>query len=97
MAWIAQQTGQSFEDLERVVNKRVRLLGISGISSDLRALEKAGTKATSVRSWLSIPSFTGLRGISPGTRRRCTARMGWSLPAVLAKTRSLSARWWRNI
>ncbi|WMU42162.1 propionate kinase [Enterobacter bugandensis] len=41
MAWIAQQTGQSFEDLERVVNKESGLLGISGISSDLRALEKA--------------------------------------------------------
>lgn len=41
MAWIAQQTGQSFEDLERVVNKESGLLGISGLSSDLRALEKA--------------------------------------------------------
>lgn len=41
MAWIARQTGQSFEDLERVVNKESGLLGISGISSDLRALEKA--------------------------------------------------------
>ena len=41
MAWIAQQTGQSFDDLERVVNKESGLLGISGISSDLRALEKA--------------------------------------------------------
>ncbi len=30
MAWIAQQTGQSFEDLERVVNKESGLLGISG-------------------------------------------------------------------
>ncbi len=41
MAWIAQQTGQSLEDLERVVNKESGLLGISGLSSDLRALEKA--------------------------------------------------------
>ena len=39
MAWIARQTGQSFEDLERVVNKESGLLGISGISSDLRAGE----------------------------------------------------------
>ncbi len=41
MAWIAQQTGQSLEDLERVVNKESGLLGISGLSSDLRTLEKA--------------------------------------------------------
>ncbi|MDY1037874.1 propionate kinase [Lelliottia sp. CFBP8978] len=41
MAWIAQQTGQSFDDLERVVNKESGLLGLSGVSSDLRTLEKA--------------------------------------------------------
>lgn len=41
MAWIAQQTGQTLEDLERVVNKESGLLGLSGISSDLRTLEKA--------------------------------------------------------
>lgn len=41
MAWIAEQTGQSFSDLERVVNKESGLLGISGLSSDMRTLEKA--------------------------------------------------------
>ncbi|MDX6020929.1 propionate kinase [Scandinavium sp. V105_16] len=41
MAWIAEQTGQSFSELERVVNKESGLLGISGLSSDLRVLEKA--------------------------------------------------------
>ncbi|MBF4176685.1 propionate kinase [Lelliottia nimipressuralis] len=41
MAWIAQQTGQTLEDLERVVNKESGLLGLSGLSSDLRTLEKA--------------------------------------------------------
>lgn len=41
MAWIAQQTGQTLDDLERVVNKESGLLGISGLSSDLRTLEKA--------------------------------------------------------
>ncbi|SNY65988.1 propionate kinase [Enterobacter sp. CC120223-11] len=41
MAWIASQTGQSLSDLERVVNKESGLLGISGLSSDLRVLEKA--------------------------------------------------------
>lgn len=41
MAWIAGQTGQSLSDLERVVNKESGLLGLSGLSSDLRVLEKA--------------------------------------------------------
>lgn len=41
MAWIAQQIGQTLEDLERVVNKESGLLGLSGLSSDLRTLEKA--------------------------------------------------------
>ncbi|WP_054178198.1 propionate kinase [Trabulsiella odontotermitis] len=41
MAWIASQTGQTLGDLERVVNKESGLLGISGLSSDLRVLEKA--------------------------------------------------------
>ena len=56
MAWIAQQTGQSFEDLERVVNKESGLLGISGISSDLRALEKAWHEGNE-RAQLAIHTF----------------------------------------
>lgn len=56
MAWIAQQTGQSFEDLERMVNKESGLLGISGISSDLRALEKAWHDGND-RAQLAIKTF----------------------------------------
>ncbi|EPR9731827.1 propionate kinase [Enterobacter bugandensis] len=56
MAWIAQQTGQSFEDLERVVNKESGLLGISGISSDLRGLEKAWHDGND-RAQLAIKTF----------------------------------------
>ena len=56
MAWIAQQTGQSFDDLERVVNKESGLLGISGISSDLRALEKAWHEGNQ-RAQLAIHTF----------------------------------------
>jgi len=56
MAWIAQQTGQSFEDLERVANKESGLLGISGISSDLRALEKAWHDGND-RAQLAIKTF----------------------------------------
>ena len=56
MAWVARQTGQSFEDLERVVNKESGLLGISGISSDLRALEKAWHDGNE-RARLAIMTF----------------------------------------
>ncbi len=56
MAWIARQTGQTFEDLERVVNKESGLLGISGISSDLRVLEKARHDGNE-RARLAIKTF----------------------------------------
>ncbi|MDA3133367.1 propionate kinase [Atlantibacter subterranea] len=41
LAYLARQTGQSLEDLEWVVNKSSGLLGLSGLSSDLRVLEQA--------------------------------------------------------
>jgi propionate kinase len=69
-----------FEDLERVVNKESGLLGISGMSSDLRALEKAWHNGISAQLAIK-PLFIALRGISPATRRRCIVWMAWSLPA----------------
>jgi propionate kinase len=56
MAWIAQQTGQTPEDLERVVNKESGLLGLSGLSSDLRTLEKAWHEGHE-RARLAIETF----------------------------------------
>ena len=56
LAWIAQQTGQSLSDLERVVNKESGLLGISGLSSDLRTLEKAWHEGHQ-RAQLAIETF----------------------------------------
>lgn len=41
LAYLAEKTGQSLADLERVVNKSSGLLGLSGLSSDLRVLEQA--------------------------------------------------------
>jgi hypothetical protein len=55
MAWIAQQTGQSFEDLERVVNKESGLLG-SPASPPICALEKAW-HAGNERAQLAIQTF----------------------------------------
>ncbi|EHT7330636.1 propionate kinase [Salmonella enterica] len=56
MAWIAKETGQTLSDLERVVNKESGLLGISGLSSDLRLLEKAWHEGHE-RARLAIKTF----------------------------------------
>ncbi|MGL4508110.1 MAG: propionate/acetate kinase, partial [Aeromonas sobria] len=41
LAYLASKTGQSIEAIERVLNKHSGLLGISGLSSDMRVLEAA--------------------------------------------------------
>lgn len=41
LAYIAGKTGQSMTDIERMLNKESGLLGLSGLSADLRELEKA--------------------------------------------------------
>lgn len=41
LAYLARQTGQSLEDLDHMVNKESGLLGISGLSADMRVLENA--------------------------------------------------------
>ncbi|WP_435952212.1 propionate kinase [Dryocola sp. BD626] len=56
MAWLARQTGQSLDDLEQVANKASGLLGISGLSSDLRTLEKAWHNGDA-RARLAINTF----------------------------------------
>ncbi|EHH8732958.1 propionate kinase [Escherichia coli] len=56
MSWVASQTNQSLGDLERVVNKESGLLGISGLSSDLRVLEKAWYEGHE-RAQLAIKTF----------------------------------------
>ena len=56
MAWIASETKQTLSDLERVVNKESGLLGISGLSSDLRVLEKAWHEGHE-RARLAIKTF----------------------------------------
>ncbi|MEB0952291.1 propionate kinase [Citrobacter sedlakii] len=56
MAWVASETGQTLSDLERVVNKESGLLGISGLSSDLRVLEKAWHEGHA-RAQLAIKTF----------------------------------------
>lgn len=56
MAWLARQTGQTMDDLEQVANKESGLLGLSGLSSDLRTLEKAWHNGDA-RAQLAIKTF----------------------------------------
>ena len=56
MVWLARQTGQSLDDLEQVANTESGLLGLSGISSDLRTLEKA-LQQGDTRAELAINTF----------------------------------------
>lgn len=56
MAWLAGETGQTLSDLSRVVNSESGLLGISGLSSDLRVLEKAWHEGHE-RAQLAIKTF----------------------------------------
>ncbi|PVZ83205.1 propionate kinase [Serratia sp. S1B] len=56
LAWVASETNQTLSDLERVLNKESGLLGISGLSSDLRVLEKAWHEGHQ-RAQLAIKTF----------------------------------------
>lgn len=56
MVWIAKQTNQSLDELERVVNEESGLLGLSGISSDLRDLEQEWHQGNE-RAILTIKTF----------------------------------------
>lgn len=56
MTWLASETGQTLSDLMRVVNSESGLLGISGLSSDLRVLEKAWHEGHE-RAQLAIKTF----------------------------------------
>ena len=56
MAWIAAETRQTLSDLERVANTASGLLGISGLSSDLRVLEQAWHEGHA-RARLAIKTF----------------------------------------
>lgn len=85
MAWIAKETGQTLSDLERVVNKESGLLGISGLSSDLRVLEKAWYEGHE-RARLAIKTFVHrIPVILPDTRHRYIGWIPLFLPAVLVK------------
>lgn len=87
MAWVARETNQTLSDLERVVNKESGLLGISGLSSDLRVLEKARTPVMTAPGWRLKPLSIGLPAILPVMPRRCIVSTGLFLPAASVRTR----------
>jgi propionate kinase len=95
MAWIAQQTGQSFEDLERVVNKESGLLGISGFSSDLRTLEKPGIRHQ--RAQLAIHTFVHRIARHIAGHAASLHRLdGVVFTGGIGENSTSFARWWRS-
>ncbi len=87
MAWIAGETRQTLSDLERVANTASGLLGISGLSSDLRVLEQAWHEGHARAAWRLKPLSIASPAILPVTPRRCSVSTALFSPAGLAKTR----------
>ncbi len=87
MAWIAGETRQTLSDLERVANTASGLLGISGLSSDLRVLEQAWHEAMPAPAWRLKPLSIVSPAILPATPRRCSVSTALFSPAGLARTR----------
>lgn len=56
LIYLAQQKGLSIDDLDRVLNKESGVLGVSGLSSDFRDLEKAA-EAGNERARLALKIF----------------------------------------
>lgn len=63
------------------MNKESGLLGISGLSSDLRVLEKAWHEGHEQRNWQLKPLFTELPVILPDTLLHYIAWMELYSPA----------------
>lgn len=63
------------------MNKESGLLGISGLSSDLRVLEKAGMKVTNARNWQLKLLFTESPVILPDTQLHYVGWMELYSPA----------------
>ncbi len=84
MAWIAKETGQTLSDLERVVNKESGLLGISGLSSDLRV--RKSRHEGHERARLAIKTFVHRIARHIAGHAASLHRLdGILLPAVLVK------------
>ncbi len=96
MAWIAQQTGQSFEDLERVVNKESGCWGSPASPPIYARWRKPGTKATSGRSWQYTPCSphcAAYRGHAASLHRLD----GVVFTGGIGENSKLVRAWWRNI
>ncbi len=87
MAWIAGETRQTLSDLERVANTASGLLGISGLSSDLRVLEQAWHEGHA-RARLAIKTF-----VHPYRPPYCRPRRG----AAASRRHYFHRRDWREL
>lgn len=56
--YIMKKTGMSLEEVDNIMNKKSGVLGISGVSSDFRDIEKAA-KSGNERAQLALDMFSG--------------------------------------
>ena len=86
--YLFQGLGLSAKDVETILYKKSGLLGISGISNDMRALLASSEPAARLAS---TTSSTARRRRSARSRRCSAESTGWCSPPASARTRPRSA------
>lgn len=93
VSFLAGKEGLTADDVvNKLLNKRSGVLGISGVSSDFRAIEEAAKQATSVLTWPWRCLPTGCVSILVPMRQRWVAWMPSCSPPVWARTRPACGR-----
>jgi acetate kinase len=93
LGFIAAKEGLSLHEVEALLNKQSGLLGLSGLTHDMRVLqEQARGRATAAPSWPSIFSATGLENTSARSLPPWAAPTPSSSRAASGRIRPRSAR-----
>ena len=58
ITFLEKKLGLDADGMSNLLNKKSGVLGITGISSDMREIESANDEATNVPSWLSTCTAT---------------------------------------
>lgn len=91
LEFIAEKEGMALRDVEALLNKQAGLLGISGLTHDMRELLAEAREHHDRRhGWPSTCSAIGCGSTSARIWRRSAVRTPWSSPAESARTRPRS-------
>lgn len=69
LTYIMRREGISFDEMDAVLNRESGVLGVSGLSADMRDVLAAAMRATSRRGWPSTCTCTGCRRPSAASTR----------------------------